>query len=537
MEHFIMLIGIVLISCALFDKVFGRTGVPGLFMFILLGMLFGSDGIFKIPFDNYAYAGRVCSAALVLIMYYGGVGTNFRAARPVLKESVLLSCAGTLITAALVGLFAVYVLKLPVLEGMLLGSVICSTDAASVFSILRSRKMNLRYGTASILELESGSNDPFSYMATAVVLALMNGADMGPAAILRMILLQVAVGLGMGFFSAFLIKKLLSILHIEEETLLNALLLGGGLLTYAVTAALAGNGYLSVYISGILIGNSHFPGKWASIRFFDSLTGLMQMLLFFMLGLLSYPSRIPHVALPSLLAALFLTFAARPAATALVLAPLRRPLNQIAFISFAGMRGAASIAFAILAISGGAQLSYDLYHMVFCIVLFSILVQGTLIPSAARRLDMIDDTEDVMATFNDYTREMPVQFVRCILGKDHPWEGRTLSEITMPPGSLAAAVIRRGREIIPKGDTVLDRGDEIILCGPEGGSTGSGGLHKVRLSRSDEWTDRKLSELSLHHELIVLIQRGGKTLIPSGDTLLQAGDELYVTSRKDTREA
>ena len=107
----------------------------------------------------------------------------------------------------------------------------------------------------------------------------------------------------------------------------------------------------------------------------------------------------------------------------------------------------------------------------------------------------------------------------------------------MPPGSLAAAVIRRGREIIPKGDTVLERGDEIILCGPEGGSTDSGGLHKVRLSRSDEWTDRKLSELSLHHELIVLIQRGGKTLIPSGDTLLQAGDELYVTSRKDTREA
>ncbi len=185
----------------------------------------------------------------------------------------------------------------------------------------------------------------------------------------------------------------------------------------------------------------------------------------------------------------------------------------------------------------GAQRTFDLYHMVFFIVLFSIFVQGALIPYAAKKLDMIDDTEDVMATFNDYTREIPVQFVRCILKEGHPWEGRTLSEIIMPPGSLAAAMIRQGREIIPKGDTVLEKGDEIILCGLEGGSAAISGLHKVRLSRRDEWTGKKLSELSLHQELIVLILRDGEILIPTGDTLLRAGDALFVTSRNAAREA
>ena len=532
MEHLILLTGIVLISCALFDKIFGRTGMPGLFLFILLGMLFGSDGLLKIPFDNYVHAGNLCSAALVLIMFYGGLGTNLKAARPVLKESLFLSCAGTLMTAALVGLFGVKILGLPLLEGMLLGSVICSTDAASVFSILRSQKMNLKYGTASLLELESGSNDPFSYMATVVVLALMQGADLGPWAMVRMLALQVLIGLAMGVGAAWAVKKLLLRLHLEEETLTDALLLGTGLLTYALSNGLAGNGYLSVYMAGILIGNSRIPGKGACIRFFDNLTGLMQMLLFFLLGLLAFPSRLPAVALPALGTALFLTFVARPTAVALVLGPLRCPLNQIGFVSFAGMRGAASIAFAILAISGGAQLSYDLYHMVFFIVLFSILIQGTLIPPAARKLDMIDDTEDVMATFNDYTREMPVQFVRCILRKEHPWEGKPLAAITMPPGSLAAAVIRQGQEILPKGDTVLQEGDEIILCGLEGGSAESSGFYQVRLSPRDEWTGQKLADLSLHDELILLIRRGEKVLIPSGDTVLRAGDELVAAQKR-----
>ena len=162
MNHLLFLTGVILIFCAIFQKLFRRTGVPGLFLFIAAGMIFGSDGLFRIPFENYDIAGTLCSAALVLIIYYGGLGTNLKAARPVLGKAILLSGLGSLITAVLVSIFAILVLQMKTLEGLLLGAVICSTDAASVFSILRSRKMDLRYGTASLLEVESGSNDPVS---------------------------------------------------------------------------------------------------------------------------------------------------------------------------------------------------------------------------------------------------------------------------------------------------------------------------------------------------------------------------------------
>ena len=296
MDNLLLLAGVILICCALFQKIFRRTGVPGLFLFIALGMLFGSDGLLHIPFDNYDFAGSLCAAALVLIIYYGGLGTNLKAAKPVLGKAVLLSSLGSFITAGLVGLFAIFVLRMETLEGMLLGAVICSTDAASVFSILRSRKMDLRYNTASLLEVESGSNDPFSYLLTVVVLSLMQGERLSAGRIAQMLLLQIVVGIAVGAAISFVTVRLLRLLHLKDAVLTEAVMLGFGMLTYALTSLLSGNGYLAVYIAGILIGNQTIPDKTESIRFFHSLTGLMQMLLFFMLGLLAYPSKLTSVA-------------------------------------------------------------------------------------------------------------------------------------------------------------------------------------------------------------------------------------------------
>ena len=284
-------------------------------------------------------------------------------------------------------------------------------------------------------------------------------------------------------------------------------------------------------MAGILIGNHTIPDKTESIRFFHSLTSLMQMLLFFLLGLLAFPSRLPAVAFQALLVALFLTFAARPAAVFLLLEPMHCPRNQRLFISFAGMRGAASIAFAIMALSPEITLSYDLFHMVFFIVLFSILFQGSLIPSAARRLDLIDAGEDVMATFNDTVEDLPVQFVRFQLPSGHPWDGRTVSEITFPPQSILPVIERNHQQIVPRGDTRLQAGDILILCGAEGGDADSSGMHEICLTAFHDWTGRKLADLALEDELIVFIRRHGETLIPSGDTVLAAGDLLYVISK------
>ena len=529
MQNLILLSGVVLISCALFQKMFAKTSVPGLFLFIILGMIFGTDGLLKIPFDNYTLAGDICTAALVLIMYYGGLGTNIRAARPVLGRALVLSCLGSFLTAGFVGLFTVYVLGLGPLEGLLLGSVICSTDAASVFAILRSRKMNLKYHTASLLEVESGSNDPFSYMLTVIVMTLLEGGSMSAASVALMLVLQIVVGVAAGAIMALVLTRTIPKLRLKDPILTEALILGAGLITYAGAVELSGNGYLAVYLAGIVIGNSRIPEKLESLRFFDSLTGLMQMLLFFMLGLLASPSRLPGVATPALLTALFLTFVARPAAIFLLLAPFRCKLRQMLFVSFAGMRGAASIAFAIMAI--GTSVSYDLFHIIFFIVLFSILVQGSLIPPIARKLDMIDDSSDVMATFNDYMHEMPVQFVRFIMKKGHAWVGKRIADVIFPPGSILVAIQRRGEQIIPGGSTVLEEGDELIMCGLEGGEVESSGLYEVHLHDYDGWVGRRLYELSLKNELIVLIRRGEETKIPSGNTTLLAGDDLYVLRR------
>ena len=536
MNHLLFLTGVILIFCAIFQKLFRRTGVPGLFLFIAAGMIFGSDGLFRIPFENYDIAGTLCSAALVLIIYYGGLGTNLKAARPVLGKAILLSGLGSLITAVLVSIFAILVLQMKTLEGLLLGAVICSTDAASVFSILRSRKMDLRYGTASLLEVESGSNDPVSYLLTMVVLSLMQGEQLSAGHIVKLLCLQILVGALVGFLLSFAALRLLRLFHLKDAVLTEALLLGFGLLSYALAAGLDGNGYLAVYIAGIVIGNHTIPDKTESIRFFHSLTSLMQMLLFFLLGLLAFPSRLPSVAFSALLTALFLTFAARPAAVFLLLAPMHCPRNQRLFISFAGMRGAASIAFAILAVSSGISLSYDLFHMVFFIVLFSILVQGSLIPSAARKLDLIDDQEDVMATFNDTAEDLPVQFVRFQLPQGHPWDGRMVSEITFPPQSILPIIERGSQQIVPKGDTCLQAGDILILCGAEGGDADSSGMHEICLTAFHDWTGKKLSDLALEDELIIFIRRKGNTLIPYGDTVLLAGDLLYVISKPSSEE-
>ena len=284
---------------------------------------------------------------------------------------------------------------------------------------------------------------------------MMQGEQLSAGHIVKLLCLQILVGALVGFLLSFAALRLLRLFHLKDAVLTEALLLGFGLLSYALAAGLDGNGYLAVYIAGIVIGNHTIPDKTESIRFFHSLTSLMQMLLFFLLGLLAFPSRLPSVAFSALLTALFLTFAARPAAVFLLLAPLHCPRNQRLFISFAGMRGAASIAFAIMAVSSGISLSYDLFHMVFFIVLFSILVQGSLIPSAARKLDLIDDQEDVMATFNDTAEDLPVQFVRFQLPQGHPWDGRMVSEITFPPQSILPIIERGSQQIVPKGDTRL----------------------------------------------------------------------------------
>ena len=528
MVNLLLLSAVVIFASVFLNRVSNKLGIPMLLAFILLGMGFGSDGLLKISFSDYRITEDICTVALILIMFYGGFSTNWKQARPAALKAGLLSSLGVLVTAFLTGLFAHSILGWGWELSFLMGAVVGSTDAASVFSVLRSRKLNLRDNTASLLEVESGSNDPFAYMLTLIFITMLRGEiDLGATGLL--ILAQVGFGLFFGFGVAYAARFALRRFHFGDAGFTMVLLVGLALLAYALPAAVNGNGYLSTYITGIILGNTRFKDKKTASHFFDGMTSLMQIILFFLLGLLSTPHKLPEVALPAVGILLFLTFVARPVAVFALLAPFQESTRaQKYLVSFAGLRGAASIVFAILAVVGTAT-GELVFHVTFFIVLVSILVQGSLLPFVSRKLEMIDDSNDVMKTFTDYTDEVPVQFIQFHIPTGHPWIGKTLQDIAFPPETLVVLREHGSERDVPNGQTVLEEGDRLVLSAKQGSEVKGIQLSEVTVQVGDEWAGRTLREIPLERDqLIILIRRGSQVVIPQGNTLLAAGDVLVI---------
>lgn len=532
---FLLVFAIIIFLCILTNKISHKIGIPTLLLFILLGTVFGSDGIFKIPFNNYTLAEQICSIALLYIIFYGGFGTRWSAAKPVAGKAILLSSAGTVLTACLTAFLCHWILKMNILDGLLLGSVLGSTDAASVFFILRSKKLNLKDGCASLLEMESGSNDPFAYMMTTIVLSAMSG-NLNGHAIVSMLILQIAVGVGSGFIIGFSASKLLNLKTVWGNGIDTIFVFGTALLSYALPQALGGNGYLSAYITGIILGNQDLDNKKSLVNFFDALNGLMQMILFFLLGLLAYPSQMKPIIFPAFLVAMILTFLARPAAVAILMLPFKVNWRQYIVISWAGLRGAASIVFAIMAVNHPACPGYDIFHIVFCVVMISILLQGTLLPLISRRCGMIDDTEDIMRTFSDYTEERQVQFVQTCISKDHPWVNQIISEIKLLPNMLIAVLIRDGKTSVPNGETRLQSGDTAIICTEGLTELPDVSLKEITITADHRWCGKKLSHDQIsNNALVIMVKRDNEIVIPNGNTTLLEND-VVITYIKPKRK-
>ena len=521
--------GIVMIACILCSKLSNKIGLPSLIIFIGLGMLFGSDGLVKIPFANYEFAQEVCSIALIFIMFYGGFGMRWSTARPIAVRATLLSTLGVIFTAGLTGVFCHYVLGFSWLEGLLLGSILGSTDAASVFSILRSRKLNLKYATAPLLEMESGSNDPCAYMLTIIILSIMEGTAASPAALLWLAVRQILFGLLGGFVLAYAASWFFKKFPFPDQGLDTIFVFAAAILGYALPSLIGGNGYLSVYIMGIVLGNGVMQERKNLINFFDAITGMMDMLLFFLLGLLSFPSRLPAVFLTALAVMLFMTFIGRPLTVTVLLAPFKARLSQIALVSWAGLRGAASIVFSILAVVSVAYTESDIFHITFCVVLLSIAFQGSLLPLMAKWFHMIDDRHNVLKTFTNYSEETPVQFFQIQIDASHPWKNQLVQNLHMIPKTLLVVVRRNGQNIAPKGNTLLLEGDRLVMIAEEYPGNDAILLHEVLLDESHPWAGQLLSEIEFRHKtLVVLIKREHVTIIPDGSTRLLGGDRLVL---------
>ena len=524
-----LIIGIILILALFAINFSNKHGVPALLLFIVLGMTFG---VFGFEFEDYQFADQFATTALMVIMFYGGFGTRWKMAKPVAKEAIILSSLGVVGTALVTGLFCHYVLGFDILEGMLIGSIVGSTDFASVSNILRSKSLNLKYNTASLLELESGSNDPTAYTMTMVFLSVIIGSDMS---IPMLILSQVALGAIMGFTLAFAIGKLLKLLPLGADGLYAVFMASAMLITYSATGLIGGNGFLALYVLGIYLGNMEFKGKKDIVFFFDGLTEIMQIGLFFILGLLSNLSSFISTFPIALAIMLFMTIIARPVVVYGLMFPFKLKKDQLNIISLAGIRGAAAIAFAIMAVNSQATISVDIYHIVFGICVLSALIQGSLMPVASKKWDMLDPNETVLQTFNYYQNKAEIGFLETRIHPNSSLIGTKVKDLNLTFDFIVAKIERKGKTIVPRGHITLEENDLIVVGGEIHFDESGQDLIEFTIPKGHEWENHYIKDLKLPSDrLIVMVQRKDSDIIvPVGKTLLLEDDKVIMLRVKE----
>lgn len=500
-----------------------RSGLPSLLLFLSLGIFCNFIGI---NFNNYAITEGFSKIALLIIIFYGGFGTNWKIGKKVIKEAVLLSSLGVIFTAVLLGMFIHFVLNIPLIESFLLGSIVSSTDFASVFNILSSKNLNLKYNTASLLELESGSNDPMAYTLTIIFLSMLSGNKIFPPFLLAK---QVAIGLACGFLIAYGISILINKIDLQKDGLINIFIFAMAIFTYALTELFTGNGYLAIYILGIYIGNKTFIAKKDIIFFFDGISDLMNIGLFFLLGLLSEPDRILQNLPVAAVIMIFLTIIARPVSVFSILAFFRVKKEQLFTVSWAGLRGAAAITFAIMAINNNCKFTVDIYHIVLGICLLSSFIQGTLMPTISKRLNMIDPNNTVFRTFNYYSGKGNITFMKSVVTKHSNLANKKLKDANLNRDFIIAKVLRNNKSLVPKGNLILKPGDILIWSGEEYFDPMGHDLIEFSISEGHAFENKKIRDLHLpKSQLIISIDRNDKIIPAVGRTMLKAGDRVLL---------
>ncbi len=518
----------IVLLCALISRITYKIGVPVLLAFVTLGMLVGENGLLHISFNDYALSEFICTVALIFIMFYGGFGTNWVHAKPVISKSSVLASIGVVFTTVFTALICFFILGIPIYDAFLLGAVLSATDAASVFSLLRSKNLGLKENTASLLEVESGSNDPFAYMLTIIVLSLMGG-DASGFELIIITIKQLAFGTLCGGAIAWLTVRFLTRYTFPIPGFDMAFIIGIALFAYSVPTTIGGNGFLSVYIAGIACGNCRLKDKTSLIHFFDGFTSLMQMLIFFLLGFLAVPSMIPQVFIQSVIIWIFLTAVARPLAVELCFIPFKSSLPQKLLVSFAGLRGASSIVFAIMATVHEAITPGYLFHTVFCIVLLSIVFQGSLLAPVARLLKMCDDSINDAKSFNDYTEENKISFVSLDIYDNHPWINKAIHEVHLPPAMLIIMLLRQGKNVLQSGNTIFNLNDTVVLCAPKHQENINIILNELSITENSQWQGKTIEEFAATEKhLVVMILRDTQTIIPNGKTIINKNDSLVL---------
>lgn len=476
LELLILIGGLVLLFSVFLSKAMYKFGIPTLILFLVMGMLAGNDkfGITSLRNISPQVASNIASFALLAIIFSGGFDTYWKRAKTNANVSIVLASLGVFLTAGFVGVFTYLIIpSFGWLESLLVGAIISSTDAAAVFSILRSKKLNFKNNIGPLLEMESGSNDPSAYMVTVIILGLMDPViKTGFGQVALSFLLQVVVGLGIGALIGILGVKFINKIKLQIDGLYIILALGLMLTSFGLSDYLRGNGYLAVYVTGIIIGNNNIVYKASLTQFFDALSWLAQILLFFTLGLFVSPSLLlqPNILWPGIGIALFISFIARPLAVIPIMKGLKKPFRDSILVSWVGFRGAASIVFAILALTtlttyGQSDLGNQIFAIVFIVAIISVLLQGLLLVPVAKKLDLIEDEEVELKIFTDYSGAIYTDMLEVHIESTNQMIGKKIKDLSIPETLLIILIKRDDQMIPPRGNEVILKDDILLLAG------------------------------------------------------------------------
>ena len=466
----IFIIGSVLVLLSvLVSKIAERFGIPLLLLFLLLGMVAGSEGLGGIHFDDPVLTQWIATITLSIILFSGGVDTDWKSVKPLFREGLLLATLGVMITAAIVALFSRFVLQMSWQVSLLIGAIASSTDAAAVFTLLRAKGIRLKRSLAPLLELESGSNDPMAIFLTIGTIQWIQNTINKPSDLLLLFLMQMGIGLIAGWLISKAALFLINRLKLGYEGLYPVLTFALVFLTFGLASLLGGSGYLAVYVLGLLLGKEDFLHKRSLVRFFDGNAWLMQIALFITLGLLVFPSELKPVIFPGFLVSFVLIFLARPAAVFLTLIPFRYTLREKFFISWVGLRGAVPIVLGTFPLVAGISDAGAIFNLVFFIVITSVLLQGTLLPQVAHWLKvdapMPSDLHRPIEVVSGQGLKADLREIQ--ITASSPAVNKAIYQLKLPAAYLIILVLRDREYIQPNGSLELKPGDILFSLSEE----------------------------------------------------------------------